>query len=65
MPLLQEELELEEPEETPPQPYAPDWKPGDRLFLTRLLPEPTQTDLPAMATTSQHLTEGARCSKET
>jgi len=34
MPLLQEELELEEPEETPPQPYAPDWEPGDQLFLT-------------------------------
>jgi len=29
MPLLQEELELEELEETPPQPYTPDWEPGD------------------------------------
>jgi len=65
MPLLQEELELEEPEETPPQPYAPDWEPGDRLFLMRLLPEPTQTDLRAMATTSERLAEGARRSKET
>jgi len=37
----------------------------DRLFLTRLLPELTQTDLRAMATTSQHLVEGARRSKET
>jgi len=44
-PLLQEELELEELEEMTPQPYAPDWEPGDRLFLTRLLPEITQTDL--------------------
>jgi len=64
-PLLQEELELEEPEETPPQPYAPNWEPGDQLFLTRLLPELTQTDLRAMAMTSQRLTEGARRSKET
>jgi len=64
-PLLQEELELEEPEETPPQLYVPNWEPGDWLFLTRLLPEPSQTDFRAMAMTSQHLVEGARCSKET
>jgi len=64
MPLLQEELELEEPEETPPQPRPPDWEPGDRLFLMRLLPELTPTDLRAMATTSQRLAEGARRSKE-
>jgi len=44
-PLLQEELELEELEETPPQPYAPDREPGDRFFLTRLFPELTLTDL--------------------
>jgi len=65
MPLLQEELELEELEEMPPQLYAPNWEPGDRLFLTCLLPELTQTDLQAIATTSQCLTEGARHSKET
>jgi len=65
MPLLQEKLELEELEETPPQLYAPDWEPGDQLFLTRLLPELTQTNLRAMATTSQRLTERARRSKET
>jgi len=29
MPLLQEKLEMEELEETTPQPYAPDWEPGD------------------------------------
>jgi len=63
--LLQEELGLEEPEETPPQLYAPDWEPGDQLFLMCLLPELTQTDLRAMATTFQRLAEGARCSKET
>jgi len=64
MPLFQEELEMKELEETTPQPYTPDWEPGDRLFLTHLLPELTQTDLQAMATTSQRLMEGARCSKE-
>jgi len=31
----------------------------------RLLPELIQTNFQAMATTSQHLAEGARCSKET
>jgi len=56
---------MEELEETTLQLYAPDWEPGDQLFLTRLLPELTQTDLQAMATTSQHLAERARCSKET
>ena len=56
---------MEELEETTPRPYAPDWEPGDRLFLMRLLPELTQTDLRAMATTSQRFAEGARRSKET
>ena len=65
MPMLQEELEMEELEETTSQLYAPDWEPGDRLFLTRLLPELTQTNLRAMAMTSQCLAEGARHSKET
>jgi len=63
-PLLQGELEMEELEEMTPQPYTPDWELGDQLFLMRLLPELTQTDLRAMATTSQHLAEGARRSKE-
>ena len=35
------------------------------MFLTRLLLEPAQIDLRATAMTSQHLTEGARCSVET
>jgi len=60
-PLLQEELDLEE---IPPQIYSPDWEPRDRLFLTCLFPELTQVDLWAMATASQCLAEGARCSKE-
>jgi len=42
IPLFQEELELEE---LPPQTYYPSWEPGDRLFLTRLLPEPAQVNL--------------------
>jgi len=29
MPLLQEEPEAKELEEMPPQPYVPDWEPGD------------------------------------
>jgi len=62
MPSFQEELDLEE---TPPQMYHPSWEPRDRLFLTRLLPEPAQVDLRAMTTTSQYLAEGARCSAET
>jgi len=41
-PLLQEELE---PEEEPPQTHHPSWELRDRLFLTRLLPEPDQVDL--------------------
>jgi len=51
-------------EEMTPQLCAPDWEPGDQLFLTCLLLELTQTDLQAMATTSQRLAEGARRSKE-
>jgi len=61
-PLLQEELE---PEEEPPQTHHPSWELRDRLFLTRLLPEPDQVDLRATTTTSQHLVEGARHSAET
>jgi len=44
--------------------HHPSWELGDRLFLTRLLPEPDQVDLQATATTSQHLAEGTRCSAE-
>jgi len=62
IPLLQEELE---PEEEPLQTHHPSWELGDRLFLTRLLPEPDQVDLQATTTTSQHLVEGARHSVET
>jgi len=56
---------MEELEETTLQLYAPDWEPGNRLFLMHLLLELTQTNLRAMATTSQCLAERAKCSKET
>jgi len=61
-PLFQEELELKE---LPLQTYYPGWEPRDQLFLTRLLPEPAQVNLQAMAMISQRLTEGARHSVET
>jgi len=61
IPLLQEESESEE---EPSQTHHSSWELGDRLFLTRLLPEPDQVDLRAMATTSQHLMEEARRSAE-
>jgi len=60
-PLLQEESESEEESL---QTHYPSWELGDRLFLTRLLPEPDQVDLQATATTSQRLVEGARYSME-
>jgi len=41
-PLLQEESESEE---EPLQTYHLSWELGDRLFLTRLLPEPDQVEL--------------------
>jgi len=59
--LLQEESESEE---EPLPMYRLSWKLGDQLFLTHLFPEPNQVDLQATATTSQRLTEGARCSAE-
>jgi len=44
--------------------HHPSWKLRDRLFLTRLLPEPDRVDLRATVTTSQRLAEGARHSVE-
>jgi len=61
MPLLQEESESEKKSL---QTHHLSWKLGDRLFLIRLLPEPDQVDLRAMATASQRLAEGARRSAE-
>ena len=61
-PLLQEKLE---PEKEPPQMHYSSWELEDRLFLTRLLPEPDQVNLWATTTTSQRLVEEARRSVET
>jgi len=36
-----------------------EYKQGDRLFVTRILPEPTMEDLHVISITSQKLTEGA------
>jgi len=41
-----------------------EYKPGDRLFMTRILPDSTVEDLRAASTTSQKLAEGARRSAE-
>ena len=49
----------------PPQMCSSDWGLRDRLFLTRIFLKLTEVDLRATATTSQHLAEGARRSKET
>jgi len=37
-----------------------EYEPGDRLFMTRILPDSTREDLCAASTTSQKLAEGAR-----
>jgi len=36
-----------------------EYEPGDRLFITRILPDSTVEDLCAASTTSQKLAEGA------
>jgi len=61
-PLLQEKLE---PKKEPLQTHHLSWELRDRLFLTRLLPEPDPVDLRATTTTSQCLAEEARRSTET
>jgi len=37
-----------------------EYEPGDRLFMTKILPDATTEDLRAASTTSQKLAEGAR-----
>ena len=41
-----------------------DWESGDQLFLTRLLPVPSEEAIQALATTSQWLAKGAQQSAE-
>jgi len=56
--------DLEE-DETPLRICEVEYKQGDRLFMTRILPEPAAEDLRATSTISQKLAEGARRASET
>jgi len=44
--------------------HEAEYEPGDRLFMTRILPESTAEDLHAISTTSWKLAEGACRSAE-
>jgi len=59
-----EYAEDSEEDEAPVRTREAEYKPGDRLFMTRILPGPTAEDLRATSTTSQKLAEGARRSAE-
>jgi len=61
---LPEHAEDSEEDETPVRTSEIEYEQGDRLFVTRILPEPTAEDLRAASTTSQKLAEGARRSTE-
>jgi len=56
--------DLEE-DETPFQICKVEYEQGDRLFITRILPEPAVEDLYATSTISQKLVEGAPRASET
>jgi len=58
-PLL-EHTEDSEEDNTPVWTGEIEYEQGDRLFITRILPEPTAEDLCAASMTSQQLAEGAR-----
>jgi len=53
-----------EEDEAPVRTQEAEYEPGDRLFITRILPDSTREDLRAASTTSQKLAEGARRSTE-
>jgi len=53
-----------EKDEAPVQTREAEYEPGDRLFMTRILPDSTREDLHATSMTSQKLAEGARRSVE-
>jgi len=55
-----EYAEDSEEDETPLQICEVEYEQGDRLFMTRILPEPAAEDLHATSTISQKLIEGAR-----
>jgi len=60
-----EYAEDSEEDETPLWMCEVEYEQGDRLFMTRILPEPATEDLRATSTTSQKLAEGARRASET
>jgi len=62
-PLLEYAEDLEK-DETPVWTQEAKYEQGDRLFMTRILPEPTAKDLCATSMISQKLAEGARRSAE-
>jgi len=55
-----EYVEDSEEDKTPLRICEVEYKQGDRLFMTRILPEPAVEDLRATSTISQKLVEGAR-----
>jgi len=55
-----EHAEDAEEDEAPVRTREAEYKPGDRLFMTRILPDSTREDLRATSMTSQKLAEGAR-----
>jgi len=59
-----EYVEDSEEDEAPVQTWEAEYEPGDRLFMTRILPDSTREDLRAVSTTSQKLAEGAHQSTE-
>jgi len=60
-----EYAEDSEEDETPLWMCKVEYEQGDRLFMTRILLEPTAEDLRATSTISQKLAEGARRASET
>jgi len=60
-----EYAEDSEEDETPLWICEVEYEQGDRLFMTRILPEPAAEDLCATSTISQKLAEGARQALET
>jgi len=61
---LPEHAEDSEEDKTPIRTREAEYKQEDRLFMTRILPEPTVEDLCATFMASQKLAEGARRSTE-
>jgi len=59
-----EYAEDSEEDEAPVRTWEAEYEPGDRLFMTRILPDSTREDLRAASTTSQKLAEGAHRSVE-